>query len=82
MKTTTRGTKNKVLLYSAGNSIQYLVINCSVKENEEEYIYIYVCVYIYIYVCVYIYIYVYIYICVYIYISESLCCATKINTEL
>ena len=34
----------KVLLYSAGNYIQYPMINCNGKEYEKE------CVYIYIYV--------------------------------
>ena len=31
---------NKVLLYSTGNYIQYLVINSNGKEYEKEYIYI------------------------------------------
>ena len=35
----------KVLLYSAGNYIQYPMINCNGKEYEKEC----VCVYIYIY---------------------------------
>ena len=30
---------NKVLLYSTGDYIQYLVINYNVKESEKEYIY-------------------------------------------
>ena len=34
--------KNKVLLYSTGNYIQYPVINHNGKEYEKEYIYIYV----------------------------------------
>ena len=32
---------NKVLLYSTGNYIQYLVINHNGKEYEKEYIYVY-----------------------------------------
>ena len=32
---------NKVLLYSTGNYIQYLVIKYNGKESEKEYIYIY-----------------------------------------
>ena len=31
---------NKVLLYSTGNYIQYLVINHNGKEYEKEYIYV------------------------------------------
>ena len=31
---------NKVLLYSTGNNIQYLVITCNGKESEKEYIYL------------------------------------------
>ena len=37
---------SKVLLYSTGNNIQYLVINHNGKEYEKECMY--VCVYIYI----------------------------------
>ena len=37
---------NKVLLYSTGNYIQYLVINHNGKEYEKEYIYIYICMYV------------------------------------
>ena len=33
---------NKVLLYSTGNYIQYLIINHNVKAYEKEYIYTYV----------------------------------------
>ena len=36
---------NKDLLYSTGNSIQYLVITDNGKESENEYIYIYACMY-------------------------------------
>ena len=32
---------NKVLLYSTGNYIQYLVIDQHGKENEKEYMYMY-----------------------------------------
>ena len=32
--------KQQVLLYSTGNSIQYLVINHNGKDHEKEYIYI------------------------------------------
>ena len=35
---------NKVLLYSAGNYIQYPVINDNGKEYEKECIYIYICI--------------------------------------
>ena len=35
----TEGVKNKVLLYSTENYIQYLVINHNVKEHENIYIY-------------------------------------------
>ena len=35
---------NKVLLYSSGTYIQYLVINHNGKEYEKEYIYMYVCI--------------------------------------
>ena len=48
-------TKDKVLLYSTGNYIQYPVINDNGKEDEKECVYVYVCV------CVYIYIYTHIY---------------------
>ena len=45
---------NKDLLYSTGNYAQYLVITCSGKESEKEYIYVcvYVCIHIHVYVCV------------------------------
>ena len=33
---------NKVLLYSTGNSIQYIVITYNGKEYEKEYVYIYI----------------------------------------
>lgn len=39
---TETGLNNKVLLYSTGNYIQYLVITSKGKESEEEYIYMYV----------------------------------------
>ena len=42
---------NKDLLYSTGNSIQYLIITDNRKESEKEYIYIHI--YIYIYACMY-----------------------------
>ena len=45
---------NKVLLYSTGNYIQYLMIN----HNGKEYTYVYICVCMC--VCVYIYMYIYI----------------------
>ena len=35
---------NKVLLYSTGNCVQYIVITCNGKESEKEYI----CVFVYI----------------------------------
>ena len=35
---------NKVLLYSTGNYIQYLVINHNGKRYKKEYIYVCVCV--------------------------------------
>ena len=35
---------NKVLLYSTGNYVQYLVINHSGKEYKKECVYIYVCI--------------------------------------
>ena len=38
------GINNKVLLYRAGNYIQYPVINHNGKEYEKDYIYIYMCV--------------------------------------
>ena len=41
-----RMDKNKMLLYSTGNSIQHPVINHNRKEYEKE------CIYIYIYMCV------------------------------
>ena len=41
---------NKILLYSTGNYIQYLVINHNGKEYEKEYMYIYICTYMYIYI--------------------------------
>ena len=44
---------NKDLLYSTGNSIQYLIITDNRKESEKEYIYIYVHIYIYISACMY-----------------------------
>ena len=37
---------NKDLLYSIGNSIQYLVITNNGKESEKEYIYIYIFLYV------------------------------------
>ena len=37
---------NKVLLYSTGNYIQYLVINHNGKKYEKEYIYIIIYAYI------------------------------------
>ena len=37
-----RQINNKVLLYSTGKYIQYLIINHSGKEHEKEYIYIYI----------------------------------------
>ena len=40
---------NKILLYSSGNYIQYLIINYNRKESEKEYIYI-ITEYIYVYV--------------------------------
>ena len=33
-------TKNKVLLYSIGNYIQYPIINHNGKEYEKEYVYL------------------------------------------
>ena len=33
---------NKDLLYSTGNSIQYLIVTNNGKESEKEYIYIYI----------------------------------------
>ena len=39
--------KNKVLLYSTGNSIQYPMINYSGKEYEKN-----MCIYIYICICI------------------------------
>ena len=33
---------NKVLSYTAGNYIQYLMMNHNGKEYEQEYIYIYI----------------------------------------
>ena len=41
MQTTTGWINNKVLLYSAGNSIQYPVINHDGKEYGEAGIYVY-----------------------------------------
>ena len=40
--------KNKVLLYSTGNYIQYLVITYYGKESEKEYIHVYIYMYTYI----------------------------------
>ena len=37
---------NKVLLYSTGNYIQYLVINYNGKESEKEYTHTYIYAYI------------------------------------
>ena len=42
------GWINKVLLYSAGNYIQYPVTNHDGKEYEKEYIYVWVYMYIYV----------------------------------
>ena len=41
--------KNKVLLYSTGNYIQYPVINHNGKEYEKECIHIYINTYMYMY---------------------------------
>ena len=41
---------NKDLLYSTGNSAQYLVITYNGKESEKEYIYIHIYKYKYMYV--------------------------------
>ena len=38
----TEWINNKVLLYSAENYIQYLVLNHNGKENKKEYVYIYI----------------------------------------
>ena len=46
---------NKDLLYSTGNSTQYLVITYNGKESEKDYKYIYI--YIYIHTHIYMYIY-------------------------
>ena len=40
----TEWISNKVLPYSTGNYIQYSVINQNGKEDEKEYIYIYICI--------------------------------------
>ena len=44
----TKQINNKVLLYSTGNYIQYLVITYNGKESRKEYMY--VCVYIHTYI--------------------------------
>ena len=41
---------NKVLLYSAENYVEYLVLNHNGKEYKKEYVYIY----IYMYICMYV----------------------------
>ena len=40
----TEWLNNKVLLYSTGNYIQYLMINHNGEEYEKEYIYVCVCI--------------------------------------
>ena len=59
----------KDLLYSTGDSTQYLVITYIGKESEKEGIYTYICICMYLYMCIYIYIYISICICMCIYID-------------
>ena len=61
----------KVLLYSTGSYIQFLMMSHNRKKSYKR-----MCVYVYI--CVYIYSITYIYIC----INESLCCTVEIGTIL
>ena len=58
--------KNKDLLYSTGNYIQYLVIMYNGKKSGKEYIYIYIYIYIHTHTHTHIY--------THAYKTESLCC--------
>ena len=45
---------NKILLYSTGNYIHYLLINHSGKEYDKVYTYTYICLYVYRHIYIYI----------------------------
>ena len=70
--------KNKVLLCSTGNYIQYPVIN-----HKGKYIFSFIYIHTFIFMCECVYICVCVCIIyIYIYISESLCCTVEITTTL